>query len=259
MANIKKYYIPTAAFVLGLGGGFAVGYLTTRNRLANQYAAEAAEMIHADRQRVLEEVQASDIQVQSEFENFHVRRDFIQAVIAAGHEAPDAEGLDMLLENGVDSDQYIRLLDARKAEMNTIEVEEEKDVLLFEAVAETGDQYEYESYCETRDETEPHLIHISEFMESDDRTKITLRYYVGDDTLVDNANKEIPDVRNLLGEIALENFGRFSQDNNIVYVRNPHQDADFEVIKDPATWVEATFGVAPEDTRPKVGKMREDD
>ena len=102
---------------------------------------------------------------------------------------------------------------------------------------------------------EPFVISYDEF--SDENTefdKITLRYYEGDDTLVDDREEPIDNVRQTIGPDALNRFGYKSHDKNIVYVRNERISSDFEIIRDRSDYNETVAGF--EKPKTKVRKMK---
>lgn len=72
---------------------------------------------------------------------------------------------------------------------------------------------------------------------------ITLRYFVGDTTLVDDQEEIIPDVDRVVGIENLEHFGEFSGDPNVLYIRNERLQTDFEVIIDEGEYVAIILGV----------------
>lgn len=67
--------------------------------------------------------------------------------------------------------------------------------------------------------------------------KVSITYYEGDGTLVDEREEQIDDIERTIGPDALDNFGNGSDDPDIVYVRNYKMATDFEVVR-----VEESFG-----------------
>lgn len=94
-----------------------------------------------------------------------------------------------------------------------------------------------------RDPSEPYLITVDEFMDDNpefDKQNVT--YFEGDDSLCDERDMLIPDIDENVGRKNLENFGLYSRDSEIVYVRNERISVDFEIAYDPRTYVEAIAG-----------------
>ena len=106
------------------------------------------------------------------------------------------------------------------------------------------------------DEEGPYLISHTEFIEThEDWDKITLSYFMEDDTLVDDQEIIVPDVNYVIGEKALQYFGKRSGDPNIVYIRNPEFESDFEVLFDRRSIAQALYGLEDE-ARPVNKKVR---
>lgn len=115
----------------------------------------------------------------------------------------------------------------------------------------------------------PYIIDTQAFMEEtlvpfgdaeQYHDKITLTYFEKDDTLCDESESPIPDVETIIGSDALSNFGRKSEDTNIVYIRNHAIATDFEIIRDRRSFATVVHGIPDdEDEGPRVRKFRESD
>jgi hypothetical protein len=82
-----------------------------------------------------------------------------------------------------------------------------------------------------RDDSVPHLISNDEFMDEEPvYQKLTLTWYAGDMTLVDDQEAPIPNTGYILGDVKYTQFGGVSEDDRIMYVRNPRLETDFEVL-----------------------------
>lgn len=106
-----------------------------------------------------------------------------------------------------------------------------------------------------RSSDEPYIIHLQEFMESD-WDQITITYYEGDDTLCDEREQIIPDVEALVGQHHMGMFGRGSNDDNIIYIRNEAIRTDFEVVRSEAGYAEAVMGMTPDELEPAARNPR---
>lgn len=71
--------------------------------------------------------------------------------------------------------------------------------------------------------------------------KVSVTFFEGDDSLVDENSKIIPDLEACLGTDALTKFGLFSKDKDIVYVRNERREVDFEVVRDSRRFLEYIY------------------
>lgn len=119
-----------------------------------------------------------------------------------------------------------------------------------------------------RSAEKPFVVTTQEFFEDDDDdySRITITYWEEDDVLADEREQTIPDIDALIGHENLKHFGKGSDDENILYVRNDKIKADFEVVKDPRSYSEVVLGISKWDSRdqtddssPKIKKMRGDD
>lgn len=103
--------------------------------------------------------------------------------------------------------------------------------------------WNYEAELAGRDTTEPYVIHQDEYMENEpEHSQVTVTYYDGDDVLVDERERPIPDVDETIGLEATKLFGHGSTDPNIVYVRNDRLDLDFEVVLSTGKYAEIVLG-----------------
>ena len=104
----------------------------------------------------------------------------------------------------------------------------------------------------------PYVITYEEFSEDHlDFEKVSISYYEEDDTLADEREEPIPNLNDIIGDESVERFGDRSHDPNVVYVRNERLSLDFEVTRNPRSYLEAVLGIKEE--KPKVRKMRKDD
>lgn len=92
----------------------------------------------------------------------------------------------------------------------------------------------------------PYVIEPMEFDENGFRT-MELTYYA-DNILEDENHEIVTDVDELLGEGSLDTFGLYEDDS--VFVRNEHLRMDFQILRDPRTYEEAT-GNTPDRVRGK--------
>lgn len=82
----------------------------------------------------------------------------------------------------------------------------------------------------------PYVISPYDFDENGFRT-MELTYYA-DDILEDENHEIVTDVDDLLGEGSLNTFGEYEDDS--VFVRNEKLGIDFQILRDPRTYEEAT-------------------
>lgn len=99
------------------------------------------------------------------------------------------------------------------------------------------------------DTTEPHVISIEDFSQNDNGwEQETLTWYAGDNTLADARDEPVSDMRLTIGEGSnLELFGFISKDKNVVHIRNPHLETDFEILRSDGTYAREVAGFMGED------------
>jgi len=96
---------------------------------------------------------------------------------------------------------------------------------------ETAD-ISYEAYAELFNDDEIRLISQKEYKEDDGIvTQTELKYYSKDEVLTDDAGQPLDAnaVPKTIGEEALVEFGRFSDDPNTVHVWNPKQECQYRI------------------------------
>lgn len=130
-----------------------------------------------------------------------------------------------------------------------------------EAPAEEWDIAQEILQREQNGPTVPYIISQEEFMEGVDHyEQITLTYYEEDEVLADIKDEPVPEQEKLIGDGNLE-FGRGSNDPNIVYVRNENNMVDLEIIRSSGSFAEEVHGITPikhSDDRRKSRRMRDD-
>lgn len=94
-------------------------------------------------------------------------------------------------------------------------------------------------------EESPYLIDVHEFNRGFG-DNVSLTYYAEDDTLVDDGTDDVvTNVTDLLGD-ALTRFGEDASDPDIVYVRNPRLDIDYEVARLYKSYSVTVLGLEPD-------------
>lgn len=89
---------------------------------------------------------------------------------------------------------------------------------------------------------------------SNDYEKATLIYYEGDDTLADERDEIVDDVRGTIGTNDPDEL--FDQDDRYVYVRNNRLGTDYEIERVEGSYQEAVYGYIPPSGR-NTKKARE--
>ena len=76
--------------------------------------------------------------------------------------------------------------------------------------------------------------------------KESLVYFERDQVLIDDRDEIVDNVEHILGSEALESFGKESEDEDIVYVRNMRMQCDFEVVREHMSYKENVLGIEEE-------------
>jgi hypothetical protein len=99
-----------------------------------------------------------------------------------------------------------------------------------------------------RDETRPYVITHDEYYEGEkDYEQTDLTFYEGDGVLADLRDVPIPDEDNIVGSDNLLKFGAWSNDENIVYVRNDKIEVDFEITRSVGSYTQEVAGFDPDE------------
>ena len=101
----------------------------------------------------------------------------------------------------------------------------------------------------------PQVITYEQFAEEKPHfDKVTLTYYMEDDTLANESEEVIPDPNSCVGTDAL---GDLDERNMSIYVRNYGTSTDYEIVASIGAYSEVVLGMVPE--KPHLRKMRQSD
>jgi hypothetical protein len=88
-----------------------------------------------------------------------------------------------------------------------------------------------------RSPNRPYILHQDEFFLNESGFQQTAyTYYAGDDFLIDEDETVIHNRENLIGAKTLERFGHGADDYNVLFVRNPHLELEFEICRLPGSY-----------------------
>lgn len=116
--------------------------------------------------------------------------------------------------------------------------------------ASTGEGWDYELEKLARGEMALegipyYIIHADEFHQNESGfDQMSLVYYAGDDTMVDDRDQPVLDYVRHMGELE---FGHGSNDPNVVYIRNTARKAEYEILKHTGTYSEEVLGMELEE------------
>lgn len=154
-------------------------------------------------------------------------------------------------------------------EVTTVEAEVNDDEDSVEVVKTTRrnifvngkdiEEYDLEAELEKRTDDKPYIITQDEFFENEDeRPQVNLTYYRGDDVLADEEDRTIDNADGIVGNENLQKFGYGSNDRNVVYVRNPKINVEYEIVHSHGEYAVEVLGLNSPSTR-KPRKFRGDD
>lgn len=102
---------------------------------------------------------------------------------------------------------------------------------------------EFKEMVANRDADYPYVITVDEYMDDcPEFEKQCVSYFEEDDILSDERDIIIDDVESTIGVENLAYFGKYSKDNDIVYIRNERISVDFEVAFHPESYVKLITG-----------------
>lgn len=225
----RTYLIVGAVSLVSLAAGGAGGYLLAEKRMREKYEAVAKR----------------DIAEMKEFyKKFYKAEEYETAESAAAVLVPDrsdfqppAVDTSPLLGDAVEAVQAYAGLDPAPV------VTQEQVRNLFVENTPLDREWDYEAEMARRTPDAPYIISHQEFLENDgDFEQQTVTYFEGDDVLADETQAPVQNPLKLIGDEALSSFGYGSDDNRIVYVRNPKLEVDLEIIKSPGKFAKEVLG-----------------
>lgn len=103
------------------------------------------------------------------------------------------------------------------------------------------DGWDWKVELAQRTHDRPYILHQNEFMEKEAEgfSQVTYTYYLGDETLTDEAEEVVENPDTMVGTFNLERFGHGTDDFDVLYVRNQRLDMEFEICRVHESWEEA--------------------
>ena len=103
--------------------------------------------------------------------------------------------------------------------------------------------WNYDQQVANRTADRPFIMHLEEYQQSECSHQITITYFEGDDVLVDEADEVISKKDEVVGMDHLAKFGFGSGDPNVVYVRNPKLDIEYEILRHRGHYAKEILGL----------------
>jgi hypothetical protein len=110
------------------------------------------------------------------------------------------------------------------------------------------DDWDYEAEKNIRSDKEIYVIHRDEYVADEmGYHQSTIEFYVQDAVMVDVLEHPIYNYTDFVGHEALDQFGHGSGDNDVVYVRNEREKAEFEVLRNSGSYEREVLGLETEE------------
>lgn len=228
---------------IGLAGGAAIGYFVFNKKLETKYQKiadkEIAEMTeHYRRLRVA---------LQGEAQR---RRPLEELLVDYGY-TTRLEGPDEIIVVKVEPEdlgprQPFREEDRNQnTEVTVDEAAKRIGVNVFEQ-AKPDNGWDFAVETKARHENRPYILHKDEYMADErDYSQTTITYYQGDEVLVDERDG-VMDKDRTVGLENLERFGHGADDVNLLYIRNPVIEAEYEIIRSEGKYAIEVLGLEEE-------------
>lgn len=233
-------FVLAGVLLVGVGIGGFVAYKVTQKRLGAQFDEELRTQIEAAKEYHRKVNKDGEFSTPESAVKVLVPDEVVEAVQSyQGRERPVAydkpETIDPYPRPPVD----VVVEEVQVTQNVFVEASKNKDPRDWDLNAEIEDR--------ALNPDIPFAIGFEEFNENEaGHEQTTLTYYSEDDTLVDAQDKPIDSVDYTIGDDNLNRFGDGSGDPNVVYVRNPKIEMDFEVIRENGSYQKAVFGTDPD-------------
>jgi gas vesicle protein len=225
----------TILLVGGIVIGASVGYFVAKRRLEAKYAQMAEDEIDTIRDLYFEKTK--------KLEKFQAEKPALEEVVSK-----------------YTSEEQTVIDEVAEAEQEELEAEEETEPeIVRKNIFHTPSPFEFPGWDwdterELRDETHgqvPYVLHRDEYFHNDKAwDQMSLTYFEGDDTLVDDQDTPVDDQDAMVGLGNLTKFGHGSGDPNTVYVRNEELQLEMEIVHSDDKFSEQRRGI-PVDDRPR--------
>lgn len=239
-AQFIKYYTPTrghvAVGVVGLLAGAGIGYAVSQRR-----KPQVAKIVRA----VAEE--ASDNQLTLDFKK---AADTLTVLASP----PPTTGL--IVQRDIPVGDRRPVVGQEPGVWTNANGSDKKDAAVAKAIVkEEGydsspqrnweDEWDQDEENENRSPDAPYVISKREFHDgATPHRQTSLEYFAGDDILCDEQRIPIADHVKIAGRLE---FGRGTDDPDVVYVRNERLDSEFEITRNHGTYAAEVLGLQAEE------------
>lgn len=217
----KRWTLPVATGVSGLGIGTGIGYICTKK----QYDRIERQV------RTLEEDHVrSEHEWRERSREINIQQQQISRITKELREQAEK------MFESITTDKTLTLAPSGPVTYDAVYSMGEV-VSIFD---KADDEWDYKTEIENRDKSRPYIIHVDEYVSGEmDFDQSTLTWYEGDSILCDPHDVPIYSVEATVGELR---FGHGSNDPNAVYVRNEQMHSEFEVLRYTGSYQEIVLG-----------------
>lgn len=254
----RKHGVVVGATTLALGAGFLAGYYFAKHNLEakiNEAAEkEIAEQVDAARKYIT--VIKREEEIQPETPTEAIERLIPDAANAlAAYQGKSRPASQDETDSMVDSEGGLTVQQTRYHRLGSESPNghtpvNRKNNIWDDAKPHEDVDFDYTEEVRARTEDAPYIISKEEFLENvPDFTQFGLTYFAEDKIMIDEDDDIVVDPDAWVGMHNLR-FGHRSEDNRIVYIRNPVFNHDFQVALSDGSYRAEVAGFDPE-----VGKL----
>jgi len=206
MLDTKALSFLVGGLVVGVGVGFYFGYRYNREKIRSEAFRDSEDEVQRIRE-YYERTQKPELETIVDERGYDTKEPVQRPLIAP---VPVQEPTPVMLPEEVE---------VQKAEQK--KADKDKDA-----------GWSYPVELQRRTPNKPYIIHQDEFNENDtEYSQVTLTYYDEDGVLADTDDSVIHNQVSLIGDGTLSRFGHGSDDYNVLYVRNPHLEMEYEICR----------------------------
>lgn len=222
---------------IGIAVGFYIGYKYSKKKLRAEILEEAEKEIKEVRELYRQKTIAAEAQEKPPVSEIVRDRGYSQE--------EDSEQHERLLRPPVPVDpprSYHTAQTPRASQPSFDPSELRTDA----ASKDKNEDWDYEREIANRDDDKPYIIHQDEFETNElGYSQTSYIYFSGDNVLVDSDDPRtiLMNSGNLVGYQALTHFGHGSDDYNVVYIRNPRLEIEFEIFRTRGSWEQEVSGL----------------
>lgn len=153
------------------------------------------------------------------------------------------EGRSMSIIQGAGKDPELeRLLDEEAADFA-----QRREAARHHTFDTPTDDWDYEVERNIRSSKVIYVIHRDEYIQDEmGFDQSTIEFYTQDGVMTDALQHPIYNYTDFVGHEALDQFGHGSGDNDVVYVRNEQEKAEFEVLLNHGSYEQEVLGIEVE-------------